>query len=901
MPLGPGTRLGPYEIVSALGAGGMGEVYRARDTRLGRDVALKILPGSFAADPQRLARFEQEARAAAALNHPSLLAVYDIGSHDNSPYIVSELLEGSTLRDRITGPLPIRKVLDYAVQLAHGLAAAHERTIVHRDLKPENIFITSDGRVKILDFGLAKLIQPDVVAAGISIMPTGFEAARVSPDTLPGVVLGTVGYMAPEQVRGQAADHRADIFAFGAILYEMVTGLRAFRGDTTADAMSAILAKDPPDITSSDGRVPPGLARIVDRCLEKSATARFQSTRDLAFALEALTSLSELRAAQAVQADTGPGTSEQRWVWAAWSVAALAVVAAAVFAGLWMRAGTPVSERSLRFQIPPPGPATAELFTLSPDGRAIAFVTSKGGPDQIWVRSLEALEARPLPGTDGASYPFWSPDGMYLGFFAQGKLKKIAAGGGPPQTLCDSPSGRGGTWNRNGIILFSAGPTSAILRVSDAGGMPTPVTQLTPGELDGHRFPRFLPDGVHFLYNAGSNKAESAGVYVGALDGSGSARLLPDQTNAAYTIGDDGLGYVLFRRDETLMAQRFEIGTRSFAGDIFPVAEHVPFTVNTGNAAFSVSDRGVLAYRTGDITTNRELVWVDRSGKRLGTATKPGSYDGVGPALSPDGRTIAFGVRGGSTSDIWLQDVNRDVMTRFTFRPGANRNPVWSPDGTRLLFAIQPVSAYSAGLYVKPASGGGTEQLLLQGGVNAFSLDWSNDGRWIVYQQQGQTTGLDLWLLPLEGERKPASYLQTPFEESDARFAPSPGPPRWMAYQSNESGQTQVYVQSIPATGAKYQLSTTGGEQPTWRSDGKELFYITPDRKLMAVSIALDQSAEVSTPRELFANAGMSTYAVARDGQRFLVNVPVGGDNAVVPPITMVVNWISALKLRASR
>ena len=879
----------------------MGEVYRARDVRLGRDVAVKVLPSSFATDPQRLARFEQEARAAAALNHPVILAVHDIGSHDGAPYIVSELLDGTTLRDRITGPMPIRKVLDYAVQLAHGLAAAHERAIVHRDLKPENVFITSDGRIKILDFGLAKLTQPETMASGVSVLPTAFAAAPISPDTLPGVVLGTLGYMSPEQVRGQNADHRTDIFAFGAILYEMVTGVRAFRGDTSADAMSAILAKDPPEISATDGRVPPGLARIVDRCLEKNASARFQSTRDLAFALEALTSQSEVRASQDSQAGTTQRVTGPRRLWVAWSVAALALVAATVFAGLYARAGIPPADRTLRFQIPPPGVATAEMFTISPDGKAIAFVASKGGPDQIWVRSLDALEPRPLSGTDGASYPFWSADGTYLGFFAQGKLKKIAAAGGPPQTLCDSPSGRGGTWNRNGVILFSAGPTSTILSVSDAGGMPSPVTMLTGGELDGHRFPKFLPDGVHFLYNAGSNKPERAGVYVAALDGSPPARLLPDQTNAAYTIGDDGLGYLLFRRDETLMARRFEAETRSFAGDIFPVADQVPFTVNTGNAAFSVSDRGVLVYRTGDVTTNRELVWVDRSGKRLSTATKPGGYDGVGPAISPDGRTIAIGVRGGSTSDIWLQDINRDVMTRFTFRPGVNRNPLWSPDGKRLIFAIQPISAYSAGLYVKPASGGGTEQLLLQGGVNAFSLDWSSDGRWIVYQQQGQTTGLDLWLLPLEGEHKPVSYLQTPFEEAAARFAPSSGPPRWMAYQSNESGQEQVYVQSIPATGAKYQISTTGGEQPVWRGDGKELFYITPDRKMMAVSITLDQSAEVSTPHELFVNAGMSTFAVARDGERFLLNVPVGGDNAVVPPITVVVNWISALKLRESR
>ena len=871
----------------------MGEVYRARDARLERDVAVKVLPGSFASDPQRLSRFEQEARAAAALNHPAILAVYDIGSHAGAPYIVSELLEGSTLRDRIAGPLPVRKAIEYGVQLAHGLAAAHEKAIVHRDLKPENIFITSDGRVKILDFGLAKLTQPETAAAGMSILPTAFDAARVSPDTLPGVILGTLGYMAPEQVRGQPADHRADIFAFGAILYEMLSGQRAFRGDTSADTMSAILAKDPPDISTTDGRIPPGLARIVDRCLEKIPAARFQSTRDLAFALEALTTSSESRSVEGTK-PPGARAHRRRSAAIAWTVATVCFAAAAAIAVLHFRerAATP---QSVRFQIAPPGQTPAEMFALSPDGQMLAFIATKGGAEQLWVRPLDALEPRPLQGTEGATYPFWSPDGAFLGFFAQGRLKKIAVAGGPPQTLCDSAGGRGGTWSRDGVILFSAGPTSPILRVAAAGGVASAVTKLGSG-VDGHRFPAFLPDGTHFLYNAGSNRPEFAGLYVGEVNGTPPVRLLGDQTNALFVPGDRGQGVLVFRRDETLMAQPFDLTGLKFSGEMFPLADQVPTTTNTGNGAFSASSSGTLAYRSGGAASNRELVWFDRSGKRLGVATKAAAF--LGPiAISPDQRTIAAQINTGSQTDIWLQDLGRDVITRFTFRPGVNRNPLWSPDGKRLSFAFAGSSAYSFGLFVKPASGGGAEELLLEGGVNAFGMDWSPDGRWIVYQQQGQTTGLDLWLLPLEGDRKPVPYLQTPFDDTFARFAPgSAAGPRWMAYQSSESGQAQVYVQSIPPSGAKYQISTSGGVQPTWRADGKELFYITPDRKVMAASVELGASVAPGTPHELFTNSGATAYAPSRDGQRFLLNVPAGGEGTTVSPVTIVLNWASSLK-----
>jgi serine/threonine protein kinase/Tol biopolymer transport system component len=891
MSLVPGTRLGPYEIVAAIGAGGMGEVYRARDPRLGRDVAIKVLPAAFSADPDRLARFEQEARAAAALNHANILAVYDIGTHEGAPYIVSELLEGASLRERLAaGALPARKAIEYAVQIAHGLAAAHEKGIVHRDLKPENVFVTSDGRVKILDFGLAKLTQTEPSLAGASVLPT------TPPQTTPGTVLGTTGYMSPEQVRGREADPRSDIFAFGASLYEMLAGRRAFGGETTMDAMSAILKEHPSDLPLAERHIPPALARIVDRCLEKDPSSRFQSTRDLAFALEAMTSTSDSRFVETALAGSRPSVPDRSRL-IAWAVAGICAVAAATIGFVHFREAR-VTPPSVRFQITPPGVSSAGMLALSPDGRNLAFVTNNGGPYQLWVRAMNSLETRALPGTDDAAYPFWSPDGTSLGFFAQGKLKKIAIAGGPAQTLCDATNGRGGSWSRDGVIVFSPGPTSPILRVSASGGVATPVTQLRDnGSGAGHRFPAFLPDGNHFLYNAGSDMPEAAGLYLGSLDGASGVRILPDQTNGLYVPAfEPGTsGHLVYRREDTLMAQPFDLRTLRTAGDTFPVVEHVPNGGNVGFGAFAVSPNGTLVFGSGDIFSNRQMVWMDRAGKRLDAVTKTLALVEA-PAISPDQRTVAVQISTGSQTEIWLQDLQRNVISRFTFGPGFNRRPVWAPEGKRVAFAYQGLTSYSGEIHLKGSSGGGQDELLLQGGVNAAPVDWSSDLHWIAFEQQGQKTGVDLWLLPLEGNRKPIPYLQTSFDEASAKFAPGlGGPARWMAYQSNESGQNQVYVQSIPP-GAKYQISTSGGAQPRWRADGKELYYLSTDQKLMAVPIALGASVEPGTPQPLFSNAGISGFAPSPDGQRFLVNVPAGGDVTVAPPITVVLNWTATLQ-----
>jgi len=892
MSIAPGLRLGPYEIVSPLGAGGMGEVYRARDTRLQRDVAVKVLPASLATDPERLLRFEQEARAAAALNHPNITAVHDLGQHEGAPFIVTELLQGESLRTTLArGVVPARQAITYAMQLAHGLAAAHEKGIVHRDLKPDNVFVTLEGNVKILDFGIAKLTQPETASAGVTLMPTT-PVVNAVPNTVAGMVLGTIGYMSPEQVRGAAVDHRTDIFALGIVLHEMLSGRRPFGGDTTADVMSAILKDDPSELSGTGTRIAPALERVVRRCLEKQPAMRFQSARDLAFALDTLTAQADT--VPVVAADLGRKKASRSIVTiVAWSAAAVSLLAAVAFATLYFRTPAPET-RTMRFQLMPPGPTAAESLMLSPDGRQLAFVASAGGPAQIWVRSLDTLQPRALAGTSGATYVFWSPDATSIGFFAQGKLKKVAAAGGSPVTICDAIDGRGATWSAGGVILFASGPGGPILRVPATGGEPRPVTTVPQGGRGGHRFPSFLPDGQHFLYASGSDQPERTGIFVGALDQSLPVRLLPEDGNAIYAAAGSR-GYLLFRRDETLMAQAFDPRSLTLSGDLVPIAERVPISQNVGFGAFTASLEGTIVVTEGG-SANRELVWVDRSGKRLRTVTRSGltGLAWFAPiALSPDEKKVAYSVGTGQL-DLWIQDIDRDVASRFTFRTGTARNPVWSPDGNTIVFSFSQSRIPTVNLFRKPATGGGAEEDLGISGLNAFVYDWSADGEWLVYQRQDPQTDMDLWLLPLKGDRKPVPYLTSPFAEYAGRFAPTNGAPRWMAYESNESGDTEIYIQEIPARGAKYQVSSGGGDSPTWRADGRELFYFTPDRKLIAAPITLGPQIEIGTPRELFANAVVGTYAASRDGQRFLINVPAGPDSSA-PPATVVLNWAKGL------
>jgi eukaryotic-like serine/threonine-protein kinase len=894
MPLSTGTRLGPYEIIAPLGAGGMGEVYRARDTRLGRDVAVKVLPSSYSDDKERLQRFEQEACAAGALNHPNILIVHDIGTHDGSPYVVSELLEGETLRQRMGGTaLPQRKALDYGLQVAHGLAAAHEKGIVHRDLKPDNIFFTKDGRIKILDFGLAKLTR----AEG-SQSQTEIPTRRVETD--PGIVMGTVGYMSPEQVRGRAVDHRSDIFAFGAILYEMLTGRRAFHGESAADTMSAILKEDPPDLSETNHNVSPVLERLVNHCLEKNPEARFHSARDLAFALEALSGSAPV-SSQTLTAITAVPDRTRIAKYLPWIVAgllAVALIATIPFVISSLRQA-PTRVNVIRAAIPAPENTNflpRNQFAVSPDGLRLVFVArGTEGKQLLWVRTLGAITAQPLAGTDDATYPFWSPDSRLVGFFAQGKLKKIDVSGGPPQTLADAPNGRGGTWNRDGVIVFAPDGFRPLYRVSASGGAVTAVTKLDDSKLQAtHRWPWFLPDGHHFLYRSANTSStsqkEGNGIYLGSLDSLEQRLVLQTDSSMAFASG-----YMLFVRDSTLMAQPFDEKTFKVTGDAQPITEHVQFDFSLARAVFSVSENGVLLSQSGTAVEDRQLGWFDRSGKPEGSVGEPALY--AQPRLSPDEHRVAMGIfdlRAGSP-DVWVYEFTRKVPTRFTFDSDFDAYPIWSPDGSRIVWNSNRKGHYD--LYQKASSGAGSDEVLFESEENKTPTSWSTDGRFIAYTDTNPkgNTQYDIWILPMFGDRKPFPFLQTRFNELDAQFSPDG---RWIAYVSDESGSNQVYIAPFPGPGGKWQVSRTGGAEPRWRGDGKEIFFISPDSKLMSAGVnASESTLEIGNTQQLFevrlANPPGYHYDVTRDGNRFLIDTQKEGSSAA---LALVVNWTADLK-----
>jgi serine/threonine protein kinase len=774
MTIAANTRLGPYEILTPLGAGGMGEVYRARDTRLGRDVAVKVLPSTFSADADRLRRFEQEACAAGALNHPNILIVHDIGTHDGSPYVVSELLEGETLRQRMSGAtLPQRKVMDYALQIAHGLAAAHEKGIVHRDLKPDNLFITNDGRVKILDFGLAKLTG----TADGNLSQTSIPTRRV--DTDPGKVMGTVGYMSPEQVRGRAADARSDIFSFGAILYEMLSGKRAFHGESAVETMSAILKEHPSDLSETNQRISPALERLVNHCLEKNPEERFHSASDLAFAIEALSGTASSSSQTITMAlPTLRSRTRERMMWIA-ATAALLIAAIGLAFPYFRR--VPQEAHTMRFFISPTEEASFSVSAISPDGRRLVIsVRDSSGKTLLWLRSLDSLTLQPLPGTENAAFPFWSPDSHFIGFFAGSKLKKLDVSGGPPQALCDASTGGGAAWNRDGVIIFTPDISNSLYRVSASGGVPTPITTLDESRQEvSHKYPQFLPDGRHFLYQAQSAQAENTAIYVGALDSKENKRLVSARAKAAYAPP----GYLLFLRERTLMAQPFDPDKLLLRGEPFPLAEQISVNTVLGLANFSVSDNGVLAYMTGRFAAGQPALF-DRGGKLLSSVGPMGEYFNV--FFSPDEKRVAAAITDSQsgTRDVWLVDIARGTPTRFTFDPAEDFLPIWSPDGSRIVFASDRDGP--GNLYQKSASGAGNEEELLKTNERKWPTDWSRDGRFVIYTSLSQKTKLDLWVLPVTGEQKPSPFLQSSFNEDYARFSPDG---RLVAYASDESGK----------------------------------------------------------------------------------------------------------------
>ena len=886
MTLASGSKLGPYEIVAPIGAGGMGEVYRARDPRLGREVAIKVLPASFSNDPDRLRRFEQEARAAGALNHPNVTAVYDIGTFDDAPYVVSELLEGETLRARLAGgALAPRRAIDYASQIANGLAAAHEKGIVHRDLKPENLFVTKDGRVKILDFGLAKLTQADS-----SGPQTNLPTAPVNAATEPGVVLGTLGYMSPEQVRGRPADARSDIFSFGAILYEMLSGQRAFHRDTAADTMSAILREDPPDLSSTNRLVPAALDRIVHHCLEKDPEARFHSAHDLAFQLQ-------MPATDEISGIAAAPSPKRRSVPTALAIGVIALLLLAGLAAIALRRPPRApAVQTVRFSVPiPPGTtyAPSEIsrgVSVSPDGTRIVIEAVSNGQRRLYVRPLDSQKFTELEGSAGASAHFWSPDSRFIAFFADGKLKKIPAAGGPAEELCPAVFDWIGTWGRDGTILFAQIPPGepGIFRVSDRGGEAVRVMAMEASRREAFLWPQFLPDGRRFLYqafglSAGRGSGAPRTLQLGSLDSREGRSVASLRSRVEYAEP----GYLVYVRDNALFAQPFDPKRAVFSGEPVLLAENVQHFFGPGNASFSVSQAGVLVYQTSNSPVR--LVWVDRQGKELGTLGQPALMKTL--RISPAGNRVAvdIGDTRPGTSDLWVFDLASGASTRLNSGDVDEVAPVWTPDGTRLAFRSDQKGPPDIHEMVV-ASPGSERPLLEQPGVQQPE-DVSADGRVLVYLNDVATTA-DIWLLPLDGERKPRPWLRTPFNERSPRFSPDG---RWIAYESDESGTREVYVALTDGGGEKKRLSPGGGRQPRWRRDGKEIFYIAPDDSIVATPVTIGARVETGKAAPLFrVENGVRDFDVAPDAGRFLVSTPL--EKSPESPIRVIVNWEAVAK-----
>jgi eukaryotic-like serine/threonine-protein kinase len=872
MPLNAGDKLGPYEILTPLGEGGMGQVWKARDTRLNRLVAIKTSHKRFSE------RFEREAQAIAALNHPHICSLYDVGPD----YLVMEYVEGKPL----AGPLPLDQALALAGQILDALDAAHRKGITHRDLKPGNILVGPNG-VKVLDFGLAK----------IEHAPAPDGATQTMPLTNEGAILGTLQYMSPEQIEGHEADARSDIFAFGLVLYELITGKRAFTGKSQASLIASILKEQPPPLNELQPLTPPGLERVLQTCLEKDPDKRWQSAREVKHALEWMTQQAAPPVEQARVSEPRPKGA----VYALTAVALLVLLALGVAGWMYWSRSQPPAQAS-RFEVAIPENVTfSQYVSVSPDGRKLAF-NATGEHSGLWIRDLDALEWRQLPDTQGAVSPFWSPDSRFLGFGVGGQLKKIDISGGPAQTLCEVPSIQVGTgaWSRDGVIIFGGRGSGPLWKVSQAGGVATAITSVDTSRGESfHALPTFLPDGKHFIYLR-NGTADVIGIYPGSLDAKpeeqSKERILASQFAASYVNG-----YLFFMRENTLMAQPFDAAKLQLTGEPVPMAEHVATTQSIG--VFSVSPSGTLAYRAGVENGNYQLTWFDRQGKLLSTFGQPGPDQDI--VLSPDGTRGAVRDAGAaSPSDLWTLDFARGVRTRFTFRQNIGSDAVWSPDGSRI--------AFSAGLnrdtiYEKASSGAGDEQeMLKEPGKIHLPTNWSHDGRFLLYDiTNTPRTGRDMWVLPLQGDRKPVLLLATEFTEGQGSFSPDM---RWIAYTSNESGRAEVYVRpfipsgpsGMPALGeGKWQVSKDGGQSPKWRGDGKEILFQAPPTgtRKMAVDVKANGAAfEIGIPQQVFQSPLDYGWDVTSDGKRFLMSVLPQGQQAAQVPITVVLNWPALLR-----
>jgi Tol biopolymer transport system component len=900
MALSNGTKLGPYEIQSPLGAGGMGEVYRARDTRLERIVAVKILPAHLSSSPELKARFEREARAVSALNHAHICHLYDVGAQDGAAYLVMEYLEGESLAARLLkGPLSLKQALEFGIQIADALATAHRAGILHRDLKPGNIMLTAGG-AKLLDFGLAKSSPAlkGTAAAAISGMtpstPTMTIADLSSPSkglTQRGSVVGTFQYIAPEVLQGAEADARSDVFGLGCVLYEMVTGRRAFEGKSQLSVMTAILEKDPEPVSAVQAMSPPAFDHLVKTCLEKNPEERFQTALDVKLQLKWI-------AAGGVQVQPAVAAKSSRLPWLAAGAALLTALAAV---GAYISAPRRQEAAVVRSFIPPPGgmsyvtlaPAAGPPV-ISPDGSRLVFAARDDkGKEQLYIRPLSSVTAMPIAGTEEASYPFWSPDSREIGFFADARLKKIDANGGPPQTWCDSAIGRGGAWSKNGVIVFAAGPQQSLLRVSAEGGTSEPASKLDleHGE-NSHRWPYFLPDGKHFLFWARNSRGTlEHAIYAGTVGSLDARRVMKSESMAVYVSG-----YLLLMRGQTLMAQPFDAGRLETSGSPVPVAEHVLINLTSNRPVFSASDNGTLVYQTGSEQGGWRLLWFTREGKSAGSFADVDRY--FDPAISPDGTRVAaslFSSQG--TADLWIFDLRRNTKTRLTFGPANQRFPVWAPDGKTIYYASNGKGSYH--IFAKSVDGTGPDRVVMDEDAFDYPRDVSPDQKYLVYMRGATvgTTGTAIWALPLTGsERKPFSVVPSLYSTGAASVSPDG---KWMSYESNESGRFEVYVTPFPGGGAKWQVSTAGATSAKWRHDGKELFFLDPADNLMAVDVnSSGATIQLGTPHALFRAVGvqntLGAYAVTGDGKRFLLNT--GDVKEENQPLTMVQNWPEGLK-----
>jgi eukaryotic-like serine/threonine-protein kinase len=875
MTLAAGTKLGPYEVVGPLGAGGMGEVYRARDTRLGRDVAIKVLPASFMADAAARQRFEREAKTISGLNHPNICVLYDVGNQDGVEYLVMEYVDGESLAQRLEkGSLPLEQVLKYGAQIAEALDKAHRSGIVHRDLKPGNVMLTAAG-AKLLDFGLAKETTP------LATLATLTGSSPVSPVTQQGTIVGTFQYMSPEQVEGKELDGRSDIFSLGAVLYEMLTGKRAFEGRTQLSVASSILEKEPEAISVVKPVTPPTLERAIQRCLQKNPEDRWQSAKDLALELKWIGSGGSQTSA--------PAVLEPAWKKYGIPAGCLLCGALAVSllpGALWWRDAKPAQQK-MAFSALFPFPVRD--MTVAPDGHTVAVATHQDGAKKglIWLYDIGSEHATSLPGTEGASFPFWSPEGKSIGFFADGKLKRIDLAGGAVQVLANAPAGRGGTWNKDGVILYT--PTgrlrSEIWRVPASGGTPVLFLGYETGLGGGsQRWPTFLPDGKHFLFLSATvaQKNENDGVYVGNLDSKDFHLVVKTSANVAYAAP----GYLLYMRDRAILAQRFDLKTFQVTGEPMAVATDPQFLPRILHATFSAVDAKALLLQKGGNVMTSQLTWFDRSGKELGAIGEPAVY--ANPQIAMGGKAVAVDMTDTANlnTEVWTYDAQQGGAKRLTFDGILDAMPVWSPDGTRVVFTSSRGSAFN--LYMKEASGAQEEKAVCESEGDKYPTSWSRDGKYILYLE-----GPDLKYLTTP-EMKSTMFVKAAATLKGAEFSPDG---KWVAYASNESGRWEVYVTSFPEAKGKWQVSNGGGDEPRWRADGKELFYLAADAKLMAAPVQTGQGFNAGAPVALFqtnpketvATSEMFLYDVAADGQKILVNAALKSEET--QPMTVILHW----------